>query len=512
MPSLDRGGRPPGDRSAGAEKEGAGAWPGCGGRSVSMAVRTVGRALRRGPHGVSLYDGAMPPDPRPYDALLLVSFGGPESPTTSSRSWRTSPAAAASRASGSRRWASTTSCSAAGRRSTTRTGRCSPRSARTSPRRPRPAGLLGQPQLGPLPHRHVRRRCATTGSPGRLLRDAAPTRRTPAAGSTARTSPPPPPRSRARRSSTSCGLLQPPGLRRAVVDATVPRSRSCPTSPRGAHLVFVTHSIPTAMNERSGPAAAPTSPSTATSPPRSPSGCGGTGRGPVATWSSVALRAAAGAVAGARRQRPPRELAEGGRPASWCRADRLRLRPHGGRLRPRHRGAGDGRAARCCPSPGPRRRAPTRASSRWSATCCSSGRRPSGASRSRGSPSAACGRAGTCARPAAAPTRAAPPGACGRRPDPGAAARDRDELLVTWRSRGAGGRRADPRRVGPAGVEVADTKSSDSTRHRGRPGQRGADPARLLGPAPTTGSSARRATTSSAPRACAGSSTRSTAP
>ena len=55
------------------------------------------------------------------------------------------------------------------------------------------------------------------------------------------------------------------------------------------------------------------------------------------------LGAAAGAVAGARHQRPPQnaDLPGGGRGA-----DRVRLRPHGGGLRPRHRGRGDCRRAR----------------------------------------------------------------------------------------------------------------------------------------------------------------------
>ena len=43
-------------------------------------------------------------------------------------------------------------------------------------------------------------------------------------------------------------------------------------------------------------------------------------------------------VAGARRQRPPRGAARDRRPGGRAGADRVRLRPHGGRLRPRHRG------------------------------------------------------------------------------------------------------------------------------------------------------------------------------
>ncbi len=60
----------------------------------------------------------------------------------------------------------------------------------------------------------------------------------------------------------------------------------------------------------------------------------------------LTVGAAAGAVARARRQRPPASPAPPGRAGGRRGADRLRLRPHGGRLRPRHRGAGDGRGAR----------------------------------------------------------------------------------------------------------------------------------------------------------------------
>src|SRR5688572_10972720 len=35
---------------------------------------------RREPNRRHPYDGGMQPDPTPYDALLLVSFGGPEKP------------------------------------------------------------------------------------------------------------------------------------------------------------------------------------------------------------------------------------------------------------------------------------------------------------------------------------------------------------------------------------------------------------------------------------------------
>ena len=91
---------------------------------------------------------------------------GRRSPTTSSRSWRTSPAAAASRASGSRRSASTTHLFG-GRSPINDQNRVPARRHPRGPRRrrPRPARLLGQPQLGPLPRRRGAPRCATTASP-----------------------------------------------------------------------------------------------------------------------------------------------------------------------------------------------------------------------------------------------------------------------------------------------------------------------------------------------------------
>ncbi len=64
------------------------------------------------------------------------------------------------------------------------------------------------------------------------------------------------------------------------------------------------------------------------------------------------LRAAPGALARARRQRPPREAGRRGGALGGAGADRLRVRPHGGRLRPRHRGAGDRGAARAGCRPG----------------------------------------------------------------------------------------------------------------------------------------------------------------
>ena len=188
---------------------------------------------------------------------------------------------------------------------------------------------------------------------GRVLRDLAPTRRTPAAGSTARTSPPPPTRSRARPGSTGCAhYFNHPGFVEPVVDATLAALADLPDDARdGAHLVFVTHSIPTAMNERSGPWGGAyvgqhrrrASRGRRAGPP------GDRPPAPVATWSTAPARARPG-----RPWLEPdvndhlEELAKDGASRRGGRADRLRLRPHGGRLRPRHRGRRDRRAARRC--------------------------------------------------------------------------------------------------------------------------------------------------------------------
>ena len=72
-------------------------------------------------------------------------------------------------------------------------------------RRRRPPGLLGQPQLGPLPARRPGADAVGRHHPGRRASSPAPTPPTAGAASTARTSPRPWPRSRTRPSSTGCG-------------------------------------------------------------------------------------------------------------------------------------------------------------------------------------------------------------------------------------------------------------------------------------------------------------------
>ena len=187
---------------------------------------------------------------RPAAGLLRRSR---EARRRASRSWRTSPAAAASRASASRRSASTTSPSAAARPINDQNRAlldALPRGPRR--RRPRPAGLLGQPQLGPLPHRHAASRCATDGvTPGRLLRDQRLLVATPAAGSTARTSPRPPRRCPgAPRLDKLRHYFNHPGFVEPIVDATLAALADLPDDVRERRPPGVRHPLDPRRDER----------------------------------------------------------------------------------------------------------------------------------------------------------------------------------------------------------------------------------------------------------------------
>ena len=234
------------------------------------------------------------------------------------------PRAAASRASGSRRWGSTTSSSAGAARSTTRTAPCSPRSARTWPAAASTCRSTGATATGTPTSPTPCARCATTASSGRRSSPRRRTRRTPRAGSTARTSPTRSPRSRAPRAWSGCGSTT--TTRASWSPSWTPRSRAMADLPdavrEGAELVFVTHSIPTAMAETSGP---PLEGGNAyvrqhlavaeeiTAP-------GAPGDRPPAQARArllLALRLAARPVAGARRQRPPRRPRQARGHAPW---------------------------------------------------------------------------------------------------------------------------------------------------------------------------------------------------
>ncbi len=274
-----------------------------------------------------------------------------------------------------------------------------------------------------------------------------------------------------------------------------PRWPSCPRRRAGARLVFVTHSIPEAMNDGSGPRAAPTSPSTAASRRgRRPGRRGDRPRGPSSTWSSARApgrrrcRGSSPTSTTTSRSSPARrrgavvlvpigfvsdhmEVVYDLDTEALATAERLGLpcvraadRGH----RPAVRGDGARPAARA-------RRGRARRAGRP---------RPSAASRparplpGRLLPQPARPRAALggwlTAGPRTRPTRRR----CSTRPG---AAREAAELIV--RSGAPGSRSPTPSRAPP-------------TSSPGRPGQRGADPrapARRRGPA--TASSARRATT-----------------
>ena len=203
------------------------------------------------------------------------------------------------------------------------------------------------------------------------------------------------------------------------------------------------------------------------------------------------------------------ELADDGVPAVVLVPDRLRLRPHGGRLRPRHRGAATAESSGC-----PRRRAATAGiDPRFVAMVRDLLLERAAAERGEDVVRAAVGalgRARPLRRSAAAPTRAADrPALCGRRRRDGRTRRRAARARRRRRPRGG-------RLVASGAARGVDGRRHQVQRrrrgHRGRPGRGAADPRPLLDARPDDGSSGRRATTSPAPPACAGSSTPSTAP
>ncbi len=165
--------------------------------------------------GATLGCGSMP-DLEPYDALLLVSFGGPEKPDDVVPFLRNVTAGQGHPRRAAR----------GGRRALLRVRRPQPdqrpepRPGRRDQGRPvgqrhRPAGLLGQPQLGPLPARGTRADEGRRGDPGRGPADQRLL--------VVQRLPPVPREPRRRRREGPGGaadrpaaaLLQPPGLRRA---------------------------------------------------------------------------------------------------------------------------------------------------------------------------------------------------------------------------------------------------------------------------------------------------------
>ena len=205
----------------------------------------------------------------------------------------------------------------------------------------------------------------------------------------------------------------------------------------------------------------------------------------------LALGPAAACLARARRQRPPASSSPSrARRAVVAGADRVRLRPHGGHLRPRHRGGGDRRARSGCRF----RRAATAGRrpavrGRWCATCSSSGPPSSAARRSTravGGPRPAVGhvpgrllrqRRGRTAGPLRARTDESPGSS------PTTRRRCSPALVELAREAARAGGREPGRRRRRGG----DQDQRHRRRHRGGPGQRAADPRRCLRePGPTT--------------------------
>ena len=365
--------------------------------------------------------------------------------------------------------------------------RCSPPSARTSPATASTSRSTGATATGTPTSSDTLAPDADDGvTRAAALLTTSPTRPTPAAGSTARTSRTPRPQScEARPGSTGCGTyFNHPGFVEPMVDATLAGARGAAGRARGeaCQLVFVTHSIPERdERRRAGPAAAPTC-AQHRSGGRGDRRAGAAGDRPpprLGPGLLLALRVAP--------QVPWLEpdvndhlatCSSAGVPRGRAGADRLRLRPHGGRLRPRHRGARPPPRSSDLPCARAPRPASTHGSWRWCATC-SLERAPPSAARTSDRASVGSEAAwDVCARRVLPePARAA---AGPLRPGLEVAGCSTDEwvdLLALARStrREAG---ALAMRMHERGVDVADTKSSaDRRRHRGRPRHRGADPA-----------------------------------
>ena len=246
--------------------------------------------------------------------------------------------------------------------------------------------------------------------PGRLLRDLGvlvvlrlpPVPREPRRGGRRRSTAP--------RAWTSCGTTS--TTRASWTRWSTRRSRRWPTSPTATARARTWCSSRTRSRPRwtTAPArtARRTSRSTAASRTRSWSGSGSRpGTATRATWCSApgpARRTSRGWSPTstttwrswpARAARPSWWCRSGSSPTTWRSSTTSTPRP-----RPPRRSSGSR-------SSGPPPPASTRASSPPSATCCSSGPRWSAARRCSGPPRAACRPAGTSVRSAAAPTRAA---------------------------------------------------------------------------------------------------------
>ena len=177
-----------------------------------------------------------------------------------------------------------------------------------------------------------------------------------------------------------------PGFIESMVDATLSALADLPEDARrGGHIVFVTHSIPVSMNDSSGPRGGAYVAQHRASPPRSSSGCARRPGTAIPPSSSSAHAPAARRTPGwSRTSTTTCAPCGSGTPGRRGGADRVRLGPHGGHLRPRHTRPRPRPRRSGCRSRAPPRPVSTRGSWPWSATSCSSAAPSSAASRSSG--------------------------------------------------------------------------------------------------------------------------------
>ena len=258
--------------------------------------------------------GMPAPDVSPYDAVLLVSFGGPGGARGRGavpRERHPRPRHPARAAGGGGRALLPARRPLADQRPEPRAGRRDPRGPRR--RGDRPARLLGQPQLGPLPRRHGRADARRRGHPGGLLRDLGVlvVLRLPAVPREPRRG-----RGRARGRAAArpaAPLLQPPRLRRGVRRRDPDRAGRPARPGPGGRPPGLRHPLDPRADER---AQRPVGrrvrrPAPQRRRPRSPTGSARRPAGATRSTSSTARgRPARRAVARAGRQRPPRDAGQ----------------------------------------------------------------------------------------------------------------------------------------------------------------------------------------------------------